>query len=344
MDRFCLKFLSIAMLFFLSCFSAEKEYPILDFLGPEYTSRISRMMSEDNYSSRFVIMHNLLKQVLSNEGGDALRSFIHQYTLIDPHDPFNSYYLLLIAEYYRTEDPQMSDYYYNQILTLYNNVIVEDQSTHYLALENLLSRVSDPSQRILYYMNLLTNFRRFIDPGLTWYHLSQEYRRNGEFEKYFEALSEFQNYSDTVIQGMPDIHQQIAKELDFHFNSRKDWTHPDLIILVENIKQALSSKQAQVLERYRAKETFFAMSWLQDSSDFNSRPRFDVGHFLLNASRISYATDFTIVNEAEAYLKTWGWSYRIPNWYFYFRKVDYPADPEIHGNWEWAGIFFGDTL
>ena len=25
-------------------------------------------------------------------------------------------------------------------------------------------------------------------------------------------------------------------------------------------------------------------------------------------------------------------------------KVNFPADPEIHGRWEWAGIYFGEKL
>ena len=47
-------------------------------------------------------------------------------------------------------------------------------------------------------------------------------------------------------------------------------------------------------------------------------------------------------NTREAYLRTWGWSYRIKTWYLYFRRVHFPADPEIHGQWEWAGIYFGE--
>ena len=28
----------------------------------------------------------------------------------------------------------------------------------------------------------------------------------------------------------------------------------------------------------------------------------------------------------------------------YFRKVNFPLDPDIHGNWEWAGIYMGEKL
>ena len=47
----------------------------------------------------------------------------------------------------------------------------------------------------------------------------------------------------------------------------------------------------------------------------------------------------------EAYLWTYGWGgLRIRTWYLYFRKVHFPPDPEIHGTWEWAGIFLGERL
>jgi hypothetical protein len=49
-------------------------------------------------------------------------------------------------------------------------------------------------------------------------------------------------------------------------------------------------------------------------------------------------------NDREAYLRSTGWNYRIPTWYFYFRRVEYPADPESNGAWEWAGVFFGEKL
>ena len=239
---------SVLLLVVLSISSCSSErHPVFDFLGREYVPIISRMMDEDDYSSRFVIIHDLLKQVLSQEGSDALRSLVHQYTLTTPEDPFNSYYLLLVAEHYRDIDAEMSEYFYNQILTNYADVIVEDRSTHFLALENLLLQVTDPSLRVLYYTRLLSDFEEFIDPGLIWYRLAQEYRKNGQFEEYFEALGEFQNYPDTIVQGRSNIHQLVEKELDFHFNSRKDWTHPNLTTLVESIKEASCSSSPRYL-------------------------------------------------------------------------------------------------
>lgn len=49
-------------------------------------------------------------------------------------------------------------------------------------------------------------------------------------------------------------------------------------------------------------------------------------------------------NPNEAYLRTTGWSRYISTWYLYFRKINFPLDPEIHGRWEWAGIYFGEKV
>ena len=64
---------------------------------------------------------------------------------------------------------------------------------------------------------------------------------------------------------------------------------------------------------------------------------------ILQRQTIRYNAELDpISNEREAYLETWNWQYQVGKWYFYFSKIDYPADPELNGKWEWAGIYFGD--
>lgn len=336
-------FLCLGLILFSSC-AVESSYSRYEFLGPEYRSDLERLMDEQDYASRFVMMERLTAKIAEEMGGDNLRSFIHQYSMSESDDPYIAYYLQILGDYYAGENPRLSRQYYSRILREYPDVRRGNSSTHFAALQGLLRQVTDPAQRIDYYRRLIQDFPAKIDLGLTWYRLAGEYRNDGRFEEYFTALEEFSRYPETRVPGAPDIHEAVQEQLSFHRNNQKDWMSPDLDTLVDNIKISLYYKQDWRLERYRAKENFFAMSWLQDPSDFNSRPNFNIGTFLNAARSISYSADFIILNEKEAYLKTWGWSYRIPEWYFYFRKVDYPADPEIHGNWEWAGIYFGDTL
>ena len=86
------------------------------------------------------------------------------------------------------------------------------------------------------------------------------------------------------------------------------------------------------------------MSWSQAEADEQVSLVFDLGSFL-HTSRVVADEKLDIdSNAGEAFLRTTRWSYRIPTWYLYFRKVDYPPDPEINGRWEWAGIYFGEKL
>ena len=86
------------------------------------------------------------------------------------------------------------------------------------------------------------------------------------------------------------------------------------------------------------------MSWRQDEEQENSLANFTMRDFGYG-NRIRYNANLDEASTPnEAYLRTWGWSNYINVWYFYFRKINFPLDPEIHGRWEWAGIYYGEKL
>jgi len=49
-------------------------------------------------------------------------------------------------------------------------------------------------------------------------------------------------------------------------------------------------------------------------------------------------------NSDEVFLRTWGWPVVVPVWHLYFRRVHFPADPAVHGRWEWVGVYYGDIF
>ena len=85
------------------------------------------------------------------------------------------------------------------------------------------------------------------------------------------------------------------------------------------------------------------MSWRQDETDPNSQEEFSMGDWMIRKAHYADTLD-EASNENEAYLKTWGWNTYVNTWYLYFRKVNFPLDPDINGNWEWAGIYIGNKL
>ncbi|OQY36635.1 MAG: hypothetical protein B6229_09615, partial [Spirochaetaceae bacterium 4572_7] len=103
-----------------------------------------------------------------------------------------------------------------------------------------------------------------------------------------------------------------------------------------------------LLDRYRAYD-FFIINWKSKYSDLRSS--YPMESSVLTSMSITTKRNLdSMSNENEAYLAVSGnrWSSSIwavfPTWYFYFKRVDFPMDPEIHGGWEWAGIYLGEKL
>jgi len=294
-------------------------------------------------SRRALIVEQISATLVQAGAPERMRTFLSTQVEDNPEDPFNAYYLLLIAREYRDSSIPMALHYYRRILRNYADVRVHGTSVHHQALQALVEYSSDPSLRIDYYRDLLQRFPGQIEKGKTYYYLAKTHEKLGQWDQAFAAYKEFLTYPDTVIPEHPQAHREVQDMVDF-YDSSKNWTMESLDSLVSAIKTALLRQSPQMLLRYKAKENFFAMSWQQDEYDFNSQVAFNLGIFL-QRSRVHFAEDLEMNSNArEAYLRTWGWSYRIPTWYLYFRRVDFPANPEINGDWEWAGIYFGETL
>ncbi|MCL2478924.1 MAG: tetratricopeptide repeat protein, partial [Treponema sp.] len=203
--------------------------------------------------------------------------------------------------------------------------------------------VDDPEQKVWYYEELISRFSDQIDLGVSYFMLGQAYEQIGEWNSAMQAYTQFLPYIDTNVPGFPDAYTYAKHQVDFN-KSDKNWTFDSLNSLVTAIKSALDAGSYVRVEQYRAKVNFFARSWEQEAGDDAGMAEFNLADFM-RVSRIHYAATLDAGSNAnEAYLRTWGWSQYISTWYLYFRKIDFPADPEIHGRWEWAGIYYGEKF
>jgi hypothetical protein len=149
---------------------------------------------------------------------------------------------------------------------------------------------------------------------------------------------------DTIVPGYPDA-AGYAKRIVNLSNSAKNWTFDNLQSLLSTIQTALDEGNVRMVWSYRAKVNFFARSWAQQEGDDAGTAEFNLTTYQ-TANKIRYAPSLELGSNAnEAYLRTSGWSTMFtPVWYFYFRKIYFPLDPEIHGRWEWAGIYYGERF
>jgi hypothetical protein len=259
-----------------------------------------------------------------------------------PDTPYNTYYLLMIAYAYIQQDAYpVAALYFDIIIKNYPDLRIRDQSIHLTCLTQLINLVEDNEQRVWYHRELISRFPDQINLGEAYFMLAQAYEKTGDWNGAIQAYTQYLPYQGTIIPNFPRADNYAKQLVDFN-NSPKDWTFENLNSLVNTIKAAIDTGSSGRLWAIRAKVNFFARSWEQEETDDSGMSEFNLSDFMRN-SHIRYADTLDAGSNAnEAYLRTWGWSQYISTWYLYFRKIYFPLDPEIHGRWEWAGVYYGE--
>lgn len=307
-------------------------------------TQLSLMLSEPSRTSEsnFIVIQEIIKILHSVPNLEKLNLFLTTYVEQNSDDPFNAYYLLIVAQNYLDKNAApFAVLYFERILNNYEDILVHGTSVHYVCLSNLIKLEKNPDVRLNYYKELLARFKSRIDPGPVYYYLAKTYEDLGEWDLSIQAYKNFLKYPDVKIPGHVNVQKEIKPIIDFYDYRNKNWTMANLNDLVNVIKYAIRRRDYRLLLRHMSKVDFFTISWEQAKTPAKNDFLSGLGFFM--HQRIRYAAKLDKdSNSKEAYLKTWGWSYRIKTWYLYFKRVYFPADPEIHGQWEWAGIYFGD--
>jgi tetratricopeptide (TPR) repeat protein len=293
----------------------------------------------------FTVIREITNHYVKQKEYPRLINFLTSWINKNPSDPYNTYYLYMIAiAYIQEEAYPVAALYLNLIIKNYPDLIVMGESIHLACLNHLITIVDDPEQRVWYYEELVSRFADSIDLGAAYFLLGQAYEQIGEWNQAIRAYIQYLPFINSNVPGFPNANIYAKQLVDF-YNSPKNWSFDSINSLVSAVKIALEAGSYYSLEQIRAKVNFFARSWEQGDTDNTVTVEFALYDFLRAASRISYAANLDAGSNAnEAYLRTWGWSPYISTWYLYFRKINFPLDPEIHGRWEWAGVYYGEKI
>ena len=301
---------------------------------------------QNSAETTFAVVREIANSLAREKEYGRLIHFLGGRTIDFPDDPYNSYYLLMIAYAYMQQNSlPVAALYFDEIVKNYPDLTINGESIHLACLNQLIELSKNPEQRVWYYQELISRFPDKIDLGVAWFMLAQTYERTGDWSHAMQAYESFLPYSGTIIPGFPDADSYARQQVDFN-NSRKDWTYESLPALLAAVQAAMDSGSVYPLRRCQAKVNFFARSWERGEGDNSSMADFNLSDFI-RGSRIRYASTIDAAsNSSEAYLRTWGWGgiQYVPVWYLYFRKIYFPSDPEIHGRWEWAGVYFGERF
>ena len=293
-------------------------------------------------TSRFAAAREISNNYIGQKEYGKLINFLTSMVNNRPDDPYNTYYLLMIAyALIQQEAYPAAALYFDIIIKNYPDMTVMGESIHLACLNQLIMLVNDPEQQAWCYEELISRFPDSIDLGVAYFLLGQAYEKTGEWNGAIRAYNQYLPHISSIVPGFPNAGIYAKQLVDFD-KSYKNWSFESLNSLVNAIKYALDEGSWRRLEEHRAKVNFFARTWeTQVSDDFGMA---DFNLINLMRGKISYNARIDEGSTAnEAYLRTWGWQ-NISVWYMYFRKIYFPADPEIHGRWEWAGIYYGEKF
>ena len=296
---------------------------------------------------RYSVINRIANLFYTEGRTDDMVLFLTEWVETHPGDDYNAYWLLMVASnYLRKGEEPLAEYYYERIINNFPDLLVNGDSIHFACLEHLIQISRSSRNRITYFNRIISDFSRKVSITEMYIRLALEYENAGEWDMALKSYALFLEQPDSAtiqIAGLPNAYTKARQTVDFS-KSTKDWTFASLQELESSVKTAISAYNWRALDRYRSKVNFFAMSWKSSESDPNALENFSMHNFMLG-NRIRFNSELDESSTpTEAYLRTWGWTSYVNVWYLYFRKVDFPADPEIHGRWEWAGIYFGEKL
>ena len=138
----------------------------------------------------------------------------------------------------------------------------------------------------------------------------------------------FFRISARSVPGYPDALAYARQLVEFNA-SPKDWTYESLDELLANIRKALSLRAPRAsCANMPPRRGFSPFPGIRTAaSTRTARLAFDLSQFMqgrpIQSSPVLHASS----GPYEAYLRTWGWTGRVPVWYLYFRKIDFPRRP-----------------
>ena len=320
--------------------------------GAKAKDYLYKLLSDPSLSpeSRFTAVNTLAAKLTAEKDYPRLIVFLTDYAEHNQNDVFRSYWLLLTAyAYLENNAAPLAEYYFDRIVKSSRDLMVKGESVHYRCLQQLLSISKDAQNRIFYYNELIRHFSAQVDVGEMHFRMGNEYESLGEWDAALRAYTAFlrtPNAASLMLPGYTDPFAYARKLTGMQqiSDGAQNWTFATLDALTQVIQKALTDHNYSALNRYQSKVNFFAMSWKQKESDRNSTRSFYINNFMSGRTIHYDEKADELSRPGEVYLRTWGWSQQSTSWFFVFRRVNFPLNPEIQGRWEWAGIYYGEMF
>ncbi|MDR0497790.1 MAG: tetratricopeptide repeat protein, partial [Treponema sp.] len=158
-----------------------------------------------NNETQFVLVREIANTLIKQKEYGKLINFLSARTHKYPEDPYNPYYLFMIAfAYQQMEAYPMAALYFDMIVKNYPDLTVQGKSIHLACLTQLITIVDNPQQKEWYYLELIDRYLDQIEPGPSYFMLAQAHEGMGEWNSAIKAYGQYLSYLGSNVPGFPD--------------------------------------------------------------------------------------------------------------------------------------------
>lgn len=298
---------------------------------------------------RFLIVDRIVDIHMRNKDyKDALR-VVNQVIANDESGEYYPLYFYLMGNIYSSiKEDLVAFTYYRYVVDNFDDYIYENSSVKLDIAKRVINLNIEAGDKIRYYKLLLNDNAESLinaDRGNYYYNLALSLESIQNYDEayfYYKKLLSIPR-SDLRIDSID--YSGVITKINYYNN-------PDFVIyrnlndLIQDVKRYIFSGNTAKLLSIRDKHNFFIQSWDQRGGKSNS---INTNSFLTTmiklGSRRKNGIQFASSFEADSsddisYLGSSGWEH-IWEWYFVFKKISYPKDPEINNGWAWIGVYLG---
>ena len=117
-----------------------------------------------NEKQRYSIINQLASSYRIQKDYQGLILFLTDWVEENPNDMYNSYWLLMTADAYRSTGAEpVAEYYFDRILQQCPDLLVKGTSVHFKCLQNLIQISKTPAHRIKYFNELINRFPQNVN-------------------------------------------------------------------------------------------------------------------------------------------------------------------------------------
>ncbi|WKC57954.1 lipopolysaccharide assembly protein LapB [Borrelia sp. P9F1] len=302
-----------------------------------------------NGLDRFLIVDRIVNIYIKSKDYERALMIVNQGIANDESREYYPLYFYLMGNIYAAMKEDLVAFtYYRYVVDNFDDYVYENSSIRVKIAKKVVALNIEPGNKIHCYKLLLNSDVDSIgeeDKSSYYYNLALDLESVQEYDEAYFYYKRLLSMPRSSLKMDLRDYSNVSSKVSY-YNNPEFVVYRNLSDLIQDVKQYIYSGNTAKLLSIRDKHNFFIQSWDQKGGRGNS---INTNSFLTTmiklGSRRKNGIQFANSFEADSsdgisYLESTGWEH-IWEWYFVFKKISYPKDPEINNGWAWIGVYLG---